>query len=1019
VATIDSIIPNKSKRTGEVPFSIIGDNFLTQDYSSDLPGLFYSDASLNDGEIIPADYLTLSVGTQDGSLAGIDTTHSFSRSFDVSADFQHEINTLPSLHSVKIAALRSFDILNENTYSEIYLGFNDPTGYFLRVEVSVEGSIRYSTTRSIDPHNINKLRLIRSEYRITGCIEIDNELVVIGAYKTDSIPEQKIKIYAQNALTQASNSFKITLKRYEVKPIVSLYNQFASNIQLSNEEIKGTTRENEVGMGNLVVGFPDTSYIEVINGFEYIENQKMNKDVKTFDVIISVYNLYVKPSRNELFSTGGSFVWDDNYWIDPDKQNKNLYIPSLWDPTTANIPYTSIQSGYGDSENIKMIDIAKFKSNNKEFWHARINHGTFFIKNVPYYLHSSESIVLQLGENLTEDGRSYKNLKYLPKIGVPIIASTLTTNPETGLIVDRRRFKKRGKFTGIVQNGIELDTNVPSNIDKIQNEFIVHYNSNNTVKNWKVPVEGSTAGIYSFFLPKLPLKDFSVVFSRNDIFKQEKESGSFYGNPGTIYNKVFYGEPLESLGDYSVNYLTGEVSVYIDQEYFDMGYVSYTFDYPAKIEFNNNYLFNKGGGIIDPEPIDLAKMDNIGESNGMPGQTFRLAEFPVLDYTSSTYLDQKSFRLFLYDEADNTFDKDWIRVRNIKDYGPADKVYQLSSDQGIIFFGDGINGLIPQKYKKIVGGYKTTVRIEYEPASSSDYWIGADIDLNLSRNSLNAGFLYLSRKKLIPDTISVRFSTHNINALEFAELLGEVRDRDGDPVPNVELKFEIVNGNGNLEENIVRTNSEGKAKTTFIPSGSIDALGTFAHLFEPGPNENTLGEPKNDIYFSSGTILNNLLVMEQEVIDKPEDIYIFKVYDDNDAFLPYNNRERTGGVHKVYYKENDPSTSLDNELIKPKAINGKVLIFEDSLPQPFSSSEPNYEPNLRGFAVIGKKKIQAKASVDTGLFIIDSDIASLYVEYSPIQLGEWKLPTPPADYNQSEISRATYITINPDQTPNP
>jgi len=1011
MATLTSIDPRKSKRTGDIPFTIDGTGFLTSDLSNDFSGAaFYTDISANGGSITDTDKLQLSVGSAAGSIAGVDVDHTFARAFDVSVILDREVITLPAMNHSKIIALRAFNDLDATTYYETYLGYSDTAGYYIKSEAFVSGSAVYNKTVAIDPLRVEGLKLVRSGGRIASCIKVGDHYTPAGSYLGFTTFDSRIKMYAANSSSPVSNNFLISILEYKVSHAVSLVDRSAAIESVSNTEIVGRTLPTGIGTGDVIVGFPDGTFAELPNGFEYTEKQGLNKDTKKFDVVVSIFNFHIKPSRNELFTSADSFVWDENYWIRPDKQNKNLYIPSLWDPVTANVPSEFLQSGYGDSDNLKLIDIKKFRAESDESWHARIEHGTYFVRNVPYYLFSSESITRQLETLTTEDGRSKQPLKFLPKPGIPISASTLTTNIESGLIVDNKRFSKRGKFTGIVQNGIELNTDVVSNIDKSLLEFTVKYNSNNTVTNWRIPVEGSSASLFTFILPSVPLKDFSVVFSRTDIFSTEKTIASFYGDMGTIYGETIYGEPLQTTGDYAVDYESGQVQVMLDQPYIDIGFVSYTFDYPAVIEFNDNYLTNKGGDIISPTSSDLNSLDVIGESDGSAGQIFRLTEFPVLDFSDSQFLDPNNFRLFLYDESDNSFETDWIRVRSIFGYGPTDKVYQFNADQGTVLFGDGINGLVPQKYKKIVAGYKASVRIEYEPISSVDYWIGRDTDLNLSKNSLNSGFLYLSRKELIPDTISIEFSTDKITALDFAELSAVVRDADGDPVPSIELEFEIVNGNGNLEESTIVTDSNGEAKTIFVPSGRIEDMGIFVHLYESGASSEDLGDPR-PVYFSSGILANNMIVAEESLKDKPEEVYLFKIYNNGDPLLPYNNDTREGGMYQALYRFD--SGSGDNELLKPIAINGKVLIFDESLPQSFNPSEPNYEPDLRGFAIIGKKQVQAKAKVNTGLFIIDSDIATLSVEYSPIQKGEWTLPIMPTTFTGSEIDRATYITINP------
>ena len=788
MATLTSIDPIKSKRTGEIPFTIEGTGFLTSDLSSDFSGgSFYTDISSGGGSITDTNKLELSVSDTAGSVSGVETSHIFERSFDTSILIDKDLFTLPATNGAKITALRAFNDADSTTYFEVYLGYSDTGGYFIRTEASISGSVEHSKTISIDPDSVQGLKIIRSEERFTGFLKISDTFVPVGDHLGFSNFDSRIRIYAENAASPVANNFVVNITEYKVDYVISLVNRSAKVVSTEDTIIKGRTLPNEIGTGDIVVGFPDGTFAEIVNGFEYTESQGLNKDSKNFDVVISVFNFHIKPSRNELFTSAGAFVWDENYWIRPDKQNKNLYIPSLWDPATANIPSEFLQSGYGDFDNLKLIDIKKFRSQSEESWYARLEHGTYYVRNVPYYLFSSESITRQLGTLTTEDGRSRQPLLYLPKPGIPISASTLTTNIESGLIVDSKRFNKRGKFTGVVQNGIELDTDVVTNIVTSKLEFVVKYNSNNTCDNWRIPTQGSSAGLYTFTLPKLPLKEFSVIFSRKDIFSSEKAVASFYGDAGTLYGQTIYGEPLQNPGDYAIDFETGEVQVLLDQAYVDLGFVSFTFDYPAQIEFNDNYLINKGAEITSPEPSDLGALDIRGESDGSGGQIFRLSEFPVLDFSDSQFLDTENFNLFLYDESDNSFETDWIRVRDVKAHGPNDKVYQFNPDQGTILFGDGITGAIPQKYKNIVCGYKTSVRLEYEPISSVDYWVGEQTDLNLSKNSLNSGFLYLSRKELIPDTISIYFSTYNITALYFSQLSAVVIYSYGNPFPNIEL----------------------------------------------------------------------------------------------------------------------------------------------------------------------------------------------------------------------------------------
>jgi len=1340
MTTIINVEPLRSRRTGAIPILIAGTDFDTADLSNDFSGgSFYSDISIAGGNITQAGKLTLAVDNTAGSIAGIRTNHTFGEAFSVSISFNENSYAYPGINKSVIMGLRSVNALDSTTYFQLSLEYEDGLGYYLKTIASIAGIIQLENRKSINPNIVKELKIVRSQARMLSFIKIGSTEISIQDYYGFSIYDSAIEIFIENSPIDIAEDFSMDITNYKIEHTASLAHSPILINNITATEITGTTIASEPISGDIILFTPDGIATTYSESFSYTEAAGLDRDIKNFDVAISIYGYNVSPTRNELFTSGGGFTWDADYWVNPSKQNNNLYIPSLWDSTTSNIPEAYFQSGFSHDDAIEVKSIDRLKVNGNEKWHARLKHGSYYVKNIPYFLYSSESVSLQLGEEKTNDGRSMQHLQFSPKVGIPISASTLKVDKVSGLTIDARRFRKRGYFTGRTQNGIELNTSVISNIDKTKNEFIVKYNSNNERVNWKIPTDlglsakalitlgnityttkeytsnfngysiayiddttngneyietqekeikihiedgistsqnvtdafnkvfatalkaeeikiiclgGSTldgkhfylsspltdyyiwfntgasmdpgvidrtgievpisssssswevAGIlqreidktadfktvvnnevvtltnyikgivnnakdidtgleietiiegsedvlyatnnrpalseiseiicldgsllggkyfrlyststsyyvwyntggsidptpdgglstgieviintgdngsvvatatrsaiiaeadfsasarsevvtvitedigdttniidsntgmtftttqegssntyeflmeprtlyttYTFTLPEIPLPSYQVNFTRKDIFTNKKFVAEKY-DVG-IYHQFFYGEGIEKNNDYSINYLTGEITINLDQDYVDLGYVSYTFDYPATIEFNNNYLIDKGSSIFNPTINDIGDLDTIAISTGEEDQIYTLSEFPVLDYSTQTYLDQSNFRLFVYDSAENIFDNSWTRVRSIKDHGPMDKVYQLNSDKGVVRFGDGINGKIPLKYKKIIAGYKNSVRIEYEPSSSSPYWFGKNIDLNLSKNDLSSGFLFLSRKDLIPFQIKLQFSTNAITALEFADLTAIVTDVDGETIPGIQVDFELLNaGDTGLESSTSTTNFAGEASVSYLPSGSVNDLGSFVQLYEEGTDAETPGDTIEGKYFSSSVLLvNNMLVSDETVNDDPENIYIFKIYDDNDGFTSYNNKTRTGGTYEVLFHYN--SMTGQNEVIKPNAISGKVLIFEESLPQPHNPSEPNYDPEIRGFVIIGKKSIQAKARVTVGRDFIDSDIANLQVEYSPIQKGEWTLPILPTTFTGSEINRATYIMLNP------
>jgi len=78
----------------------------------------------------------------------------------------------------------------------------------------------------------------------------------------------------------------------------------------------------------------------------------------------------------------------------------------------------------------------------------------------------------------------------------------------------------------------------------------------------------------------------------------------------------------------------------------------------------------------------------LGASNGRPNQTFQLANYPVLP------LDSGVTGIIAVDEGSGYVA--WTEVEDFAGYGPTDMVYTLDHSSGLVGFGDGTKGKIPQ-----------------------------------------------------------------------------------------------------------------------------------------------------------------------------------------------------------------------------------------------------------------------------------------------------------------------------------
>ncbi len=78
----------------------------------------------------------------------------------------------------------------------------------------------------------------------------------------------------------------------------------------------------------------------------------------------------------------------------------------------------------------------------------------------------------------------------------------------------------------------------------------------------------------------------------------------------------------------------------------------------------------------------------LGASNGRPNQTFQLANYPILPLPDGVE------GIIAVDEGNGYVT--WIEVEDFAGYGPTDPVYTLDHSTGLVAFGDGIHGKIPQ-----------------------------------------------------------------------------------------------------------------------------------------------------------------------------------------------------------------------------------------------------------------------------------------------------------------------------------
>lgn len=128
----------------------------------------------------------------------------------------------------------------------------------------------------------------------------------------------------------------------------------------------------------------------------------------------------------------------------------------------------------------------------------------------------------------------------------------------------------------------------------------------------------------------------------------------------------------------------------------------------------------------------------IGTSDGTPNQSFAFLQSPVVDGSTTIYIQ------------DGDVYSQWTQVTHLTDYGPNDLVYTLSTDENNLVsvnFGDGVAGSIPVTYSEVramysVGGGSITnvnpgvlTTITYVPGLSDSQTTALQSSVTVTNNS--------------------------------------------------------------------------------------------------------------------------------------------------------------------------------------------------------------------------------------------------------------------------------------------
>lgn len=520
-----------------------------------------------------------------------------------------------------------------------------------------------------------------------------------------------------------------------------------------------------------------------------------------------------KKEGRSFFRQLPGWKFDGGYWPESSIDTANFRLVSkekLSDDIASSVPILYYKSGIGSDSDLEFDEINFEQQDFLLGWSPGVLPGSYYIYNDNYYLHSSESTTLTLRDGIDYDGlrytregavdedsiRSLISLEHAPKKASPIDIRYLSRDMDTLSIGTLEQVFQVGNFTGLTMNGYMLDGSEYAQTDKTKKEFLLR-SKDGDKKTVPILLNDNLSialNVGTIVLEQIPVKEFSPVFSRKDIFRRELTFSD--------WNDKF-NDPLKDLetGDYAIGYqgLAGEgsgVRVYLDVlRYDDYGTIEVKPDYDLEILFNQ-YM------PVSHETLHGAGPYVLGTSDGTELDTmFFLPSFPVLDLSS--FSDGDAIGTLNLDTTSTSVFVDgveWTRVQSLESVliGDPQNVFELNPVWGEIRFGNGglpaeapLWGNVPTG--EVTATWTAVPLIRYDTESAKPLFSDNTEDLDPLTNSLRQGFLVLDHRRLIPWKIILTTTTPS-----------KIRD-DGTTVygKRVDEEFEALDAPPRVDEDTV------------------------------------------------------------------------------------------------------------------------------------------------------------------------------------------------------------------------
>jgi len=656
-------------------------------------------------------------------------------------------------------------------------------------------------------------------------------------------------------------------------------------------------------------------------------------------------------------------------------------VPCLFDADLSALSIEQLQSGMGYKNDIMLEGIVPLSPMQ---WSPIVNHGWYFIGTERYYFPSNNAIRLVPQES----GQDI----FLPKLPIPGEPITVITyyRDDDGNIRIGKLWRQKARFTGTItiratsateniaedEDGNIVAFNI-QNADLNKDECVLVFNPNVFKTTVSLPknLAHDGEGVVSIALNPAAKVDMPLIFSEPVVFAVRTSS-----TPSTQ-------------GEWKLSGDGSTLFVYSTATATQAGKLTYYNDYPAALLFAKDYSTTHGE-LSDPQNIEDTEI--VGTSNGQPNLCFFTEFFP--------WLPSATPHVFIVTDGPIEL----TIVEDFSDSGPDDLHCVVDKDQGLIKFGDGINGFIPYEGCPIGAVYTSAPLVFYESKEDGNI-IGSEVNLHPLISTYSRGFLYIQHHIDILNQLTLSSDKSTINCgNEYAILTCEADNPKNSPLSNVLVTFvhdtsrhSYFNALDYGVDTQQVTDSNGEAQTILHPPNSIMKLAETIQLYDVA---NNYLSPYTTTTVPNDTLPRGLSANEVFAPDYSDPIYTFLVLD-SDAFSPYDISKQEGGLLVLLYKYD---AELGNFVpVKPLELTETEIIYPGSLPTPSDF------PALRQIVVAIPRisTLYCTAIDPLSGRLVTSNLLNIKLTIPPYQMGPFTLRQA-INSAGSSIDSATYITID-------